>query len=76
MISVICHTNIDDGRGKEWPTKMACRPQIGDAVRARGGYQLEICSITHAMRQVWLSDQALVDEPYLIVELTKKMREM
>jgi len=48
MIDVICHTNIDEGKYKDWPTRMACRPVIGDKVRARDGYELVICDISHA----------------------------
>lgn len=70
MINVCCRTNIDDYRGKEWPTVFACRPVKGDAVQAKCGAVLHIVGITHNQRKVDSCDGiSAYWEPYLIIEL-------
>lgn len=62
-ITVVCTTNLDCPKGKwEFPTKLACRPVLGDYIRASNGIDLEICKITH---HVFM-------DPYLEIELTRK----
>lgn len=48
MIPVHCYTFIDDYRTKEWPTKLCCRPIIGDKIRSvNGQVELSVASIIH-----------------------------
>jgi hypothetical protein len=68
MIPVKCRTNRDAGRTRSWPTAMCCRPEVGDTVEAKDGFQLKVCQITHATRGGTYS--SLNVESYLIVELT------
>ncbi len=71
MIRVQCRTNIDDYKGKDWPTKMICRPLKGDSVQASCGARLHVVGITHivAPNDRWNSEDG--GKPYLIVELHK-----
>ena len=31
-----CHTNLDEWRGAEWPTKFVALPRVGDYYRDKG----------------------------------------
>jgi hypothetical protein len=63
-----CRTNIDEGRGKEWPTDFVTRPQVGDYVASASGYTLKVASITHGIRPR-ASDGHM--EPFIEVELDR-----
>jgi hypothetical protein len=47
MISVICHTNLDDYKTLNWPIELCCRPQVGDYISSESGKTLKIITITH-----------------------------
>lgn len=46
LIPVVCRTNLDDYKGKQWP-KFMYNPKVGDSVDARCGRRLKIVQITH-----------------------------
>jgi len=69
MIRVRCRTNLDDYRGKSWPTIFTCRPILGDLVRAECGAVLKIRGITHAKCKEDLLDPHITGQNYLIIEL-------
>lgn len=72
MIKVYCRTNMDDYKGKDWPTEMICRPLKGDRVRASCGASLRVVDVTHATRSGYnLSAFNDPPKPYLIVELSR-----
>ena len=68
MIMVTCFTNLDDFRGERWPTRLTCKPVVGEKVRARSGKQLTIVAITHVER---FNDTLGETENYLEIELHK-----
>lgn len=71
MVKVTCRTNLDDYRGVNWPTEMACRPVIGDRVRDQEGKrELKVCSITHGSSRDYSTPHKMTMVPCLIVELT------
>lgn len=74
MIKVYCRTNMDDYKGKDWPTEMICRPLKGDRVRASCGASLRVVDVTHATRSdLSTSPNEFAGAPpkaYLIVELS------
>ena len=71
MISVECHTNVDDLQRCRWPDEMTCRPMIGDRVQEEGGGRIAyVVGITHATRRVGPDDyDGSVVKPILLVEL-------
>jgi len=72
-IRVCCRTNLDECKNKVWPTKMACRPMIGDRVKSDDGYILSVVEVTHATVSKTMWDRPNeIGEPYLIVELHKR----
>ena len=53
MIKVFCRTNVDEGKGKNWPKILTCRPEIGDRVEAEGSYYtLKVVGIKHTMKRL------------------------
>jgi hypothetical protein len=68
MNRYVCHTNIDEGRLREWPTDFVTCPRVGDYVASMSGYRLKVCSITHCVLRR-LSDGHT--EPYITVELNR-----
>jgi len=69
MIDVECYTNLDNYKQKIWPTKMTCRPLVGDLVQASCGYSLlKITGITHTMVMKEFQD-CIQKRPCLIIEL-------
>lgn len=51
LIPVVCRTNIDEYKGKQWP-KLMYNPKVGDSVDAQCGRRLEIVQITHKQSDV------------------------
>lgn len=51
MIKAVCYTNLDKFKHKNWPTKFAAVPRVGDRVRAEGGVELKVVAVT------WLCTQ-------------------
>ena len=77
MIAVRCRTNLDNYKREVWPTEMACRPAVGDRVRAESGNSLCVVGITHTMELPYRSIEAnellkTVPKPILIIELHKR----
>jgi len=34
MVKVKCHTNLDLSRAERWPTRLPCRPMVGDYIES------------------------------------------
>lgn len=72
MIKVVCNTDLAAYKSAIWPTRLACRPEIGDFVLSKNGLRLKVCEITHSQREVSFGAPRLGDENYesiLIIEL-------
>ena len=74
MVNVRCRTNLDDYTNERWPEVMAVRPVKGDIVQSEGGQILSVVDVTHAVAGN-LHPTVLQGEPYLIVELHKRIYE-
>jgi len=83
-IKVKCHTNVDEGRTKKWPEEMACRPQKGDHVRSKDGFDLVVYKVTHCISEDLHKSntfryeevpipQYVYNDPYLEVELVRNL---
>jgi hypothetical protein len=68
MIEVRCFTNLDQYTRVQWPTRMACRPMVGDMVAGANGAALCIICITHAVWPGTIDDRTK-PRVYLQVEL-------
>lgn len=44
----ICHTNLDEYKREQWPTKFCQCPDVGTYIRARSGRELRVIRITHS----------------------------
>ena len=66
-----CHTNIDEGRNKQWPEDFVTCPRVGDRVAALCGYTLKVASITHRVRRVATAVMEASLVPYIEVELNR-----
>ncbi len=62
MNRYLCHTNIDEGRGKTWPTDFVRCPQIGEYVQSASGLRLKVCGLVHTMK-------SRMDEYYPVIEV-------
>lgn len=71
MIKVRCRTNIDEYRGKLWPTVLSCRPILGDYVQERDGTDsLKIVDITH-VNKCMCDGHSMSCDPELLLDLGK-----
>jgi len=77
MIKGECHTNVDEGRGKEWPTVFAKVPEKGELVESLSSrLTLKVCQVTHCIRIIpgrvidCVGTHESIKEPYIKVELT------
>jgi hypothetical protein len=66
-----CHTNIDEGRNKQWPEDFVTCPRVGDRVAALCGYTLKVASITHCVRREAMDIMRGRLVPYIEVELNR-----
>lgn len=51
-INVWCHTNIDEFHTQIWPSKVACRPMVGDFIESKDGTTLRIVRIVHSQNPI------------------------
>lgn len=68
LIHVYCRTNLDGYKMDTFPHIFAVGPMVGDYVRSKDGYRLEICAITHAIAQSPM-EGVEVGDPIIEVEL-------
>lgn len=69
MIDVICSTQLDAFKNEDWPTEMACRPNVGDVgdgVQAASGKKLYVMDITHFVSKA--------GKPILLIELHNRAK--
>jgi hypothetical protein len=70
MIKVVCKSYKDDLRTKNWPTCLACKPEIGEIIMAGDRTtRAEILEICHD----WRVDSEGHCDPYLVIVLTNDM---
>ena len=67
MLRYKCHTNVDDGRDKEWPTDFVYPPRIGEKVLSTSGFALKVVDLTHCVKRLPNGDL----RPYVLVELNR-----
>ena len=71
-IKVKCFSGVDNNLKFDWPTTMACRPEIGDGVKSYNGTVSHIVSITHSMVEIrydGFPSPQYRTEPILLIEL-------
>ena len=71
-----CHTNVDEGRTKKWPTVFAKVPDKGETVVCSTGFKLAVLNVAHSMKITkgraldCVGTHEETREPYIIIELT------
>ena len=43
-VNIRCYTKLNIQ--EEWPTKLPFRPMVGDIIKSKSGFELEVCKIT------------------------------
>lgn len=76
MIRGRCKTNLDEYKMEYWPEWFVAVPREGEWVLSQGGRCLKVCKVTHCIIKDIYSpfwDENLKGQPYIEVELTKRV---
>lgn len=69
MIIGKCHTNLDDYKFKDWPTKFVAVPEVGQKIESTSGHRLYVSDVTHCVCTSKMDANVELGDPYIKVDL-------